>query len=340
MAEKITGFKQDEIIGKRIDKMFKLINPTTGDDKDTCLIEDVFKTGKTQKGSATTILINKNGHPVPIAKSASPLKNKDGEIIGCVVVFRDVTHEYSVDKAKTEFVSLASHQLRTPLSSINWYTELLLAGDVGKISKSQKEYLDQIYKGNQRMIGLVNSLLNVSRLEMGTFIIEPKKMNILELADDMLNELTPRIKERNIEIKRNYDHEIPQIKADPKLVRIIFQNLLSNAIKYNKMNGEVELKINKDSKNIQIEVRDSGLGIPKKQQLNIFSKFFRADNVRQTETEGTGLGLYLVKAIIDQVQGKIKFESKEKFGTTFFVTLPLAGMRAKKGTREIIDVKI
>lgn len=339
IAEKITGFKSQEVLGKKINEIVKLINPETGDERDTCLIEETLKTGRIQKSSGPTLLITKNKTNVPIAKSASPLKDKQDNIFGCVVVFRDITHEYEVDRAKTEFVSLASHQLRTPLSSINWYTEILLDGDLGTINTKQREYLDQIYQGNQRMIELVNSLLNVSRLEMGTFIIEPQETNIFEIADNVIIELTPKLKEKEIKVSTIYDHEITNLQVDPKLIRIIFQNLLSNSLKYNKNKETIELEISKDNKNFNIRVTDNGLGIPKNQQKLIFSKFFRADNVRQTETEGTGLGLYLVKKIIDSVSGKISFVSKKDKGTTFIVSLPLSGMQAKKGTKEIINVK-
>lgn len=339
VAEKITGFSAEEVLGNRIDKIIQILNAQTKEKDDACFIEDVIKTGQPKKSTAPTILITKSNREIPIIKSASPLKNKDGETTGCVVVFRDFSHEYEVDKAKTEFVSLASHQLRTPLSSINWYTELLLSGDVGKIPKKQKEYLNQIYEGNQRMIHLVNSLLNVSRLEIGTFIVEPEKINITQIADSVTLELIPKLAEREMQIVKEYQQDIPTMLIDSKLTRIIFQNILSNAIKYNQPKKDIKLKISTDAKNLNIEISDQGLGIPKKQQRHIFTKFFRADNVRQTETEGTGLGLYLVKTIIDKVGGKISFESKENEGTTFHVSLPLSGMKPKKGTREIINVR-
>lgn len=340
VAERITGFSAGEVIGNRIDKIIQILNIQTKEKDDACFIEEVIKTGKLKKSSAPTLLITKRNREVPIMKSASPLKNKEGETIGCLVVFRDLSHEYEVDKAKTEFVSLASHQLRTPLSSINWYTEMLLSKDVGEVNRKQKEYLNQIYEGNQRMINLVNSLLNVSRLEIGTFIVEPEKIDITKIADNVILELTPKMKERNIKILKKYQQDIPRIPLDPRLTRIIFQNILSNAIKYNKPKKNIELKIEKDNQNLNIEISDQGLGIPKKQQRHIFTKFFRADNVRQTETEGTGLGLYLVKTIIDKVGGKVSFKSIEGEGTTFYVSIPREGMKAKKGTREIINIKI
>ncbi|MFA6184056.1 MAG: ATP-binding protein [Parcubacteria group bacterium] len=338
VSENITGFSANEALGKKYSEVFNLIDEIDETKKNDDFIKNAIGTGETQKMPSRTILINKYGHKIPVSDSAAPLKDEDGKVIGCVVVFRDITHEYEIDKAKTEFVSLASHQLRTPLSSINWYAEMLLGGDAGKINAEQKSYLKEIYYGNQRMIHLVNSLLNVSRLEMGTFLVEPQETNILEMADDVIKELLPRSTEKNIKIKSNYAKNIPEIKVDPKLMRIIFQNLLSNSLKYTPAKGKIELKISKDERNINIEITDNGMGIPESQKNNIFSKFFRADNVRQTETEGTGLGLYLVKSIIDHSEGKIVFKSIEGKGTTFFISIPLTGMKAKKGTKEITEV--
>lgn len=337
-SESITGFSANEALGKKYYEILQFFSDSDETQKNDSFIIEAIRKGTIQEMPAHTLLINKFGQKIPVADSASPLKNKKGEVIGCVVVFRDIAHEYEIDKAKTEFVSLASHQLRTPLSSVNWYTEMLLAGDAGKINSNQKEYLKEIYSSNKRMIDLVNSLLNVSRLEMGTFLVEPRKTNILEMADEIIKELTPRFLEKDIEIKKDYDKTLPEINVDPKLMRIIFQNLLSNSIKYTPSKGHIELKINSDTHNLNIEVIDDGMGIPKKQKGHIFTKFFRADNVRQTETEGTGLGLYLLKSIIEHSEGKVSFISTEGKGTTFFVSIPLTGMKAKKGTREINEV--
>lgn len=340
VAEKITKFSAKEVIGQKLDKIIEILNICDNTTDGVCFINDAIRTGKITTSALSTMLVTKDKREVPIHNSASPLKNETGEIIGCVIVFRDITSEYEIDKAKTEFVSLASHQLRTPLSAINWYVEMLLNGDIGKPTKEQEKYLNEIYAGSQRMVTLVNSLLNVSRIEMGTFLIEPRQINIFEIAESVLGELHPKSMEKRITIKKSFDNKIPPIQADPKLIRIIFQNLLSNSIKYTPTEGKVELKISQDKINLNIEVIDNGLGIPRNQKDKIFSKLFRADNVRQTETEGTGLGLYLVKSIVDKVGGKVWFESKENKGSTFFVSLPLSGMQAKKGTKEIIDIKL
>jgi len=183
------------------------------------------------------------------------------------------------------------------------------------------------------MVDLVNALLNVSRIDLGTFAIEPESIEIKKIAESVLKELIPQTKQKQTKITEEYDEDLPTIQADPKLIRIIFQNLLSNAVKYTPKGGEIFLSITKDKRNLSIEVADNGYGIPKDQQSKIFTKLFRADNIRQKDTEGNGLGLYIVKSIVDESGGKIWFESEENKGTTFYVTLPLEGMKKKQGAK-------
>ncbi len=264
---------------------------------------------------------DKSRFPLAIMVTPVILEKK---VIGTIKVFRDITNEHQIDRAKTEFVSLASHQLRTPLSTVSWYTEMLLEGNIGILNEKQKKYLTEVYHGNQRMIDLVNALLDVSRLELGTFTIEPKMMDMIRLAKNIIHEQTPQIDFKKIKFSFLCE-KIPIINADPKLVRMIIQNIISNAIKYTQEGGEVRVSIllvNK--KNIMFKVSDNGYGIPKNQQDKIFTKLFRADNVREKDTDGTGLGLYIVKSVVENSGGSIYFKStKEKPGTTFFVTLPI-----------------
>jgi signal transduction histidine kinase/methyl-accepting chemotaxis protein len=259
----------------------------------------------------------------------------------------DITNEKEIDKAKTEFVSLASHQLRTPLSAINWYSEMLLAGDAGKLSEEQERYLKEIYTGNQRMVALVNALLNVSRLDLGTFIVEPTLIDLPEMIKSVLTELKSFIAERKLTVEENYAKNLPKFNADHNLLRIIFQNLLSNSVKYTSENGKVAVSVNVTKKGekfgekimeidaLTVSVSDSGIGVPLNQKDKIFSKLFRADNAKESEAEGTGLGLYLVKSIIDKTGGEIWFDSEEGKGSVFYVFLPLTGMKRKEGSRKL-----
>jgi PAS domain S-box-containing protein len=266
--------------------------------------------------------VRKNKTRFPIAITATPIR-LDGKTIGLIEIIRDVTHEREIDKAKSEFVSIASHQLRTPLTSISWYTEMILNGDAGEISPKQKKYLGEIYEGNQRMVELVNALLNVSNLELGTFKIDPKPMQVADIAESVLAELQPQILSQKIIVKKSYGLSLPIIQADPKLIRIIFQNLFSNAIKYaSKDNGEIVFSLSVQKSNIRFKVWNNGPGIPKEAQPKIFTKLFRDDLAKQKDPNGNGLGLYIVRSILEKLGGKIFFESNENKGTTFFITLP------------------
>jgi signal transduction histidine kinase len=211
---------------------------------------------------------------------------------------------------------------------------MLLAGDAGKITKEQKDYLEEVYSSNKRMVELVNSLLNLSRLDLGTFTVNPEACDLTEISKNVLKELSSIIKTKKMKIEQDYEKGLKEIKVDKKLTRMIFQNLLTNALKYTPDKGKVSVSIKQEEKNILIEVKDTGYGIPKKDQPKIFGKLFRADNVKN-ETDGTGLGLYIVKSILEQSGGRIHFVSEENKGTSFFVKIPLSGMKAKGGTREL-----
>lgn len=319
-------------------RFFTDILPLEQDEKEiTLLLEDRPIIQTLIQGVRITkvsYLFRSDGTKFPASVTSAPIV-LDERIIGAVVVFRDITHEKEVDKSKTEFVSLASHQLRTPLSAIRWYSEMLKSGKLGPINEQQKSYLLEIYDSNRRMIDLVNALLNVSRIDMGTFAIEPEPTDFKEIAEGVLRELFVKIQESEMHVSSSYEEGLPKINADPKLVRIIFQNLLSNAIKYTKKGGNISLSLTKDEKNILIKVSDNGIGIPATEQRKIFTKLFRTDNARVMESEGTGLGLYILKSITEKGGGNIWFESVENQGTTFFVTLPLSGMNAISGTKDL-----
>ena len=271
--------------------------------------------------------LRKDKSRFPVSSIVAPvILNK--KIVGAVEVFRDITKEKGIDKAKTEFVSLASHQLRTPLSTVNWYSEMLLTGDVGAISSEQKIYLEEIYKGNQRMVDLVNTLLDVSRIELGTFDGESKPTNIVALVESVIEEQKLQIDEKKLKLKCVIADHIPLIQVDPKLIRMVIQNLLSNSVKYTPERGKISILLAlDDKKNIVIKISDTGYGIPNGQQDKIFTKLFRADNVVGKDTEGTGLGLYIAKSIVDQAGGSLWFESEENKGTTFNLLLPIGKVK-------------
>lgn len=329
-VERLTGYTQKEVIGTKAGKLWGGLMPKE-------FYKKMWDTIKVDKKSFSGEIKNhrKNGEEYYSLASISPVLDDAGNVEFFVSIQRDISEEKAVDKAKTEFVSLASHQLRTPLSTINWYAEMLLSDDAGKLNEEQKDYLQEIYRGNQRMVDLVNALLNVSRLELGTFMVEPEDVDMVALCKDIVKDVEPRVFAKKQNLTEEYE-ELKTISTDAKLMRMVIENLLTNAVKYTPEEGSVTIRVKKkNTRRFIIEVQDTGYGIPKDQQAKIFTKLFRADNVRESDTDGTGLGLYLTKSIVDYAKGKISFTSKEGKGTTFTVELPFSGMKSKQGSKKI-----
>lgn len=336
-AEEMTGWTEKEVLGKNWLEFQKLVGEDEAVPPEKRPLQKALSTGK-KFTENKYYYVHKDGSKFPTAITASPVI-LDRKVAGGISVFRDITEEKEIDRAKSEFVSLASHQLRTPLSSINWYTEMLSDDKAGKLNEKQKGYLSQIYESSKRMVSLVNDLLNVSRLELGTLSVMPTPTHLPEIIESILKELTPDAKIKKLALEKKYALNLPKLNLDPKIMRIVFQNLLSNAVLYTP-SGKVSITMKKEKENILIEIADTGYGIPKDEQAKIFTKLFRADNIKDKNTTGSGLGLYVVKTIIEQFGGRIWFKSplstsKENPGTAFYIELPLTGMKAKGGATSI-----
>lgn len=329
-ATRITGYAQQAILGTKAGKLWSIPMPHN-------FYEELWRTIKTKQKVFTGELKNrrKNGEEYDASASISPIVNAEGNIQYFLGIERDITREKQINRAKTEFVTLASHQLRTPLSAVNWYIEALLQGDGGKLSATQKQYLQEVYAGSTRMVKLVQALLNVSRIDMGTFAIQPRPTRIQELALTALQDLAVKIRAKRLQVKKFISANIPILPLDPELTHIILQNLLTNAVKYTPEKGTVTLRIFRDPKALTIVVQDTGYGIAKKDYGSMYTKLFRAESIRGKVPEGTGLGLYIVKSILDQSGGSISFTSRLGKGTTFRVSLPATGMQSKAGTKAL-----
>lgn len=278
----------------------------------------------------------KDGTRFPVATIVTPVV-LEKKIIGAIDVFRDITEEKEIDRMKTEFVSLASHQLKTPLTSIKWFSEMMVKEEVGTLTDKQKEYLNMIFQSTGQMIGLVGSLLNVSRLEAGRIKIEPKLIRLDDIIQNVIIKSGVLLAEKKC--KLNFiktEPPLPPILLDESLIGEVIYNLFTNAIRYAKPgNGIVSVRTEKRGEDCVIEVSDNGIGIPKTDQHRIFERFFRADNARKLEASGSGLGLYLIKLILESSGGKIWFESEEGKGSKFYVSIPLTGMKERKGEKTL-----
>ena len=207
---------------------------------------------------------------------------------------------------------------------------MLVDGDAGKLNVEQQKYAKNVYESTKRMINLVNALLNVSRIESGRIMVDPTPTNIVKLVEEVIDETKAKLGDRNQKIILSAYKELPLIKIDQKLLRNVYLNLITNSMRYSPSQSTIEIFISKNEKELISQITDHGYGIPKAEHGKVFEKFFRASNAMKTEPSGTGLGLYLSKAIVESSGGSIWFDSNEG-GTSFWFTIPLEGMVPKKG---------
>lgn len=231
-----------------------------------------------------------------------------------------------LDQQKTEFLSIAAHQLRTPMSGIKWVVQMTLDGDFGKIDAEAQKQLQLSMENVDRMITLINGLLDVTRLETQGFEFQFANGDLLPLFDASQKDLFQAAEKNDVHITIERPEEpLPQISMDAEKISLVVRNLMDNAIKYTPKGGAVTIRFKHDAENVTMEFADTGYGIPVNEQDRIFSKFFRASNIQTVQADGSGLGLFMVSQIVKRHGGTIRFESKENKGTTFFVTLPIHG---------------
>jgi signal transduction histidine kinase len=228
----------------------------------------------------------------------------------------------ALDEAKDEFVSMASHQLRTPLTSIKGYISMVLEGDAGEINETQKQMLGQAFFSSQRMVYLISDLLNVSRLKTGKFIIEAKPAYLPDIVESEMQQLVEGAGSKNLSLSFSKPKEFPKLMLDEMKIRQVIMNFTDNAIYYTPSGGKIVVSLKETPKSVEFTVRDSGIGVPKDQQHKLFEKFFRADNARKSRPDGTGLGLFMARKVIVAQGGSITFESIEGKGSTFGFTFP------------------
>ena len=226
-------------------------------------------------------------------------------------------------RMKSEFINIVSHQLRSPLSNLRWAIELLMSGRLGKIEEKQTEYFRILKENSGRMRELVSDLLIISRIETTTLPLKKKEISLEDLIKKLISEFEPFTQASNVEIEFKSEENLPKILADPSQLHLVVENLLDNAIRYIKNNGKVKMLLSRRGQNLYFEIEDNGVGIPREDQKYIFQKFFRSENVLKYQTQGSGLGLYISKAIVERSGGKIGFKSQEGIGSTFWFTLPI-----------------
>ncbi len=228
-----------------------------------------------------------------------------------------------LDEAKNEFISMASHQLRTPLTSIKGYLDMMLEGDLGKISPTQRAVLREAFSSSERMVRLINDFLNVSRLQTGKFTIDKQSVDIAQILRDEVSLLKVVADQRSVEMVLKVDKKIPSLAVDSEKIRQVMLNMIDNAIYYSNPHKKVVITLKSSGKMIEFSVKDSGIGVPKSEQANLFGKFFRGTNAKKRRPDGTGVGLFLAKKVILSHDGEMIFESEEGKGSTFGFRLPV-----------------
>lgn len=226
-----------------------------------------------------------------------------------------------LDKQKSEFVSTVAHQLRTPLSAVKWTLDLLLKEDPGTLVSEQKALVMKAYESNERIINLIKDMLGVDRLESGSVGLSLFDISLPDLMNNIVEEFKSQISKRQVTVQMKVEADFPKVSVDPQKIRAVFQNLIENAVKYTKDSILIDLR--RDGNNAVIKIKDNGIGIPKAQQDEIFKRFFRAENAIKRDPEGSGLGLFIVRTIVERHGGMIRFETEEGKGTTFIITIPL-----------------
>jgi len=273
--------------------------------------------------SAETVKVKKpNLQESWVLLSLFAFNDEMGERIGLLTLV-DITRQKKAEDAKSEFVSLASHQLRTPIAGMKWSAELLLMDNPEDLTARQRKYIDRLLISIQRLAVLIDDFLRVSRFELGTFQAEYLEASLPELFEDIIYEQEAMVTNKKITVKKSFDSKINRIVTDPNLLRMIVTNIYSNAVKYTRENGTVHIGYSYKDEELNIIIADNGMGIPAEDQTEIFSKLFRASNAVRDVPNGTGLGLYIVKEAVSVLKGKITFSATENVGTTFEVVLPL-----------------
>jgi len=313
-AEDLVKKTRKEIIGKPLEIIFPK-------EKAKQYIEKFKKHTKSKVSAIEEEIITSSKKIVPVRLSASLVRVEEKFIIQGI--FRDITREKEIDKIKTEFISIASHQLRTPLTAIKWFLELLMNDESDKLSEKQRKFCNHMSSSVERIIEFVGDLLEISRIGSEARIgIKKEKKDIIKIIDQAVKDSISLTKNKNVQVIKHINMpEILECDVDENRIRQVFHNLINNAIKYSRDNSNVEIYCKKENSKIEFYVRDYGIGVPQDNEKRVFEKFFRAKNAIEFKTDGSGLGLYIARIIIEEHGGKIWFKSKESIGTTFYFTL-------------------
>ena len=328
-AERITGYSRGELMGDRPSLFGKQMGKE--------FYEKMWRIIKKEKKEFSGEITNKRktGELYIVDAEIYPILDSGGEVKFFVGIERDITEAKGIERVKSDFISLASHQLRTPLTSIKWISDLFLSGDLGKLEPRQQEFIGDLHHSTNRMIDLINSLLNIARIESNQLEVKVEAVSVDKIYEDLRKELQPLTVKRAHELKFEREPNLSAVETDRVVLYEILKNLLTNSIKYTPDGGKISISAFLKDNKILFAIKDNGYGIPASQQSRMFQKFFRGDNIVKIDTTGTGLGMYIVKSLVELLSGEINFKSEENKGTAVYVSLPLSGLKSKGGTKKL-----
>src|SRR3989344_2748442 len=322
-AEALTGYSMREVLGKPVQGMIKLFSDDLEITVDQyCPVKSDLEGPVFRKNNLKFLW--RNGKEYMVNLVSGRIHEGENINLGCILTFQDITREFAMEKTKREFVSIAAHQLRTPLAGLSWISEVLLSGTKGTLNVAQKELVEKSVGAVHRMIELVNDLLDVSRIEEGRFGVRPSRQSIYPMLTRVLDALQKEAKIKHITLTSKLQKGLPELSIDANKLEFVFSNVVDNAIKYTPTGGSVVVCAERKGNEVVVSVTDTGIGISEPDADRVFTKFFRSREAISYFTDGSGLGLYVAKNIVDQHGGKIRFESSKGKGTTFSVSLPLS----------------
>jgi len=314
-AARLLGLQQKRMVGINI---FSMLETGNEEHKDTLIKKFISGLGVSDE----LVQLKRSDHrEVWGLLSLFQFINTNQQTQGLLTLV-DITKQKKAEDAKSEFVSLASHQLRTPIAGMKWSAELLEMDSPETLTERQHKYMDRLLESIARMSVLVDDFLRVSRFELGNFQADYQPVDLPKLIDAVIEEMTAKIKQKDLVLHTNFDPKVTTIVSDQNLLRMITTNLISNAVKYTPVGGKVQIICKESNGLLKIEIADSGMGIPTGDQEQIFSKLYRASNAARDVPDGTGLGLYIVREAVSVLRGKITFTSAEGRGAVFTVQVP------------------
>lgn len=320
-AEEITGHSASDVIGQPLRDVISF-HRERDRSEDIVFIEEAMLYGEKRSMSEPMYLTHKNGKDVPVGDSAAPIVDHRGKITGCIVVFRDATSERKQNALRSDF-AYASHQLRTPVTKALWALDAALDKKV-----PERHDLEIAHAAMRSIRRLSNEIVQASEIDQGIIRLKMADISLFNAAEQALHTdrgLDSCLSERDIAVSQDGVPRDMTVYADLRLLRRALQELICNAVLYSKPNGSVDVSAKPSSGQIVIEVEDRGIGIKPNEQALAFSKFFRGANVDTTRIPGAGLGLYIARGYVDLMGGKMWFSSKEREGTSFFISLPISG---------------